>query len=114
MPYIPGHKKAFDTVNFAILLDKLDFYGIRGPCHKLLTSYLANRKQCVELNGNKSSLVDVGCGVFQGSVLGPLLFILYISDMVNALHTTPRLFADDSCLLLLLSLLRFFELKKLP
>ena len=95
-----GIKKAFDTVNLDILLHKPDFYGLRGPCHKLLTSYLTKRKQYVELNGNKLSLVDVGCGVPQGSVLRLLLFILYINDMVNALHTTPRLFANDSCLLL--------------
>ena len=74
--------------------------GIRGPCHKLLKSYFTDRKQYVCLAGIKLSLVDVDCGVPQGSVLGPLLFILYINDTVNALNTTTRRFADDSCLLL--------------
>ena len=94
------YKKAFDTVNFDILLYKLDYYGIRGPCYKLLNSYLNNRKQYDCLSGYKSSLVDIECGVPQGSVLGPLLFILYVSDMRNALQTIPRLFADDTCLFL--------------
>ena len=62
-----------------------------------LKSYLADRKQHVCLGGIKSSLVDVDCGVPERSVLGPLLFILYINNMVNASNTTPRLFADDSC-----------------
>ena len=52
------------------------------------------------MSGYKSSLVDVECGVAQGSVLGPLLFILYVNDMRNALQTLPRLFADDPCLFL--------------
>ena len=77
-------KNAFDTVNFNILLDK---------------SYLTEKKQYVCLAGIKLSLVNVDCGVPQGCVLGPVLFILYINDMVNALNTTPRLFADNSCIL---------------
>ena len=91
-------KKAFDTVKHDILLNKLNYCGIRGPCLKLLTSYLTNRKQYVYLSAYKSSFVDVECGVRQGSVLGPLLFILYVNDMITALHSTPRLFADDTCL----------------
>ena len=83
-----------------ILLYKLDYYGIRGPCYKLLNSYLNNRKQYVCLPGYKSSLVDVECAVPQGSVLGPLLFILYVNDTRNALQTIPRLFADDTRLFL--------------
>ena len=93
-------KKAFDTVKHNILLNKLNYNGIRGPCLKLLTSYLTNRKQYVYLSGYKSSFVDVECGVPQGSVLSPLLFILYVNDMITALHSTPRLFADDTCLFL--------------
>ena len=92
--------KAFDTVNFGILLYKLDYHGICGPCYKLLNCYLNNRKQYVCSSGYKSSLVDVECSVPQGSVLGPLLFILYVNDMRNALQTIPRLFADDICLFL--------------
>ena len=93
-------KKAFDTVKHDILLNKLNYNGIRGPCLKLLTSYLTNRKQYVYLSGYKSSFVDVECGVPQGSVLSRLLFILYVNDMITALHSTPRLFADDTCLFL--------------
>ena len=93
-------KKAFDTINFDMLLHKLDYYGICGPCYKLLNSYLNNRKQYVCLFGYKSSLVDVECSVPQGSVLGLSLFILYVNDMRNVLQTIPRLFADDTCLFL--------------
>ena len=93
-------KKAFDTVKHDILLDKLNYNGILGPCLKLLTSYLTNRKQYVYLSGYKSSFVDVECGVPQGSVLGPILFIFYVNDMITALHCTPRLFTDDTCLFL--------------
>ena len=82
------------------MLNRLNYYGIRGPCLKLLTSHLTNRKQYVYLSGYKSSFIDVECGVPQGSVLGPLLFILYVNDMITALHSTPRLFADDTCLFL--------------
>jgi retron-type reverse transcriptase len=91
-------KKAFDTVNHSILLHKLDHYGIRGVCHKLLSSYLNNRKQYVCISGSISNKVDIEFGVPQGSVLGPLLFILYVNDIQNALNTSPRLFADDTCL----------------
>ena len=104
-------KKAFDTVKHDILLNKLNYYGIRGSCLKLLTSYLTNRKQYVYLSNYKSSFVDVECGVPQGSVLGPLLFILYVNDMTTALHSTPRLFADDICLFLTAK--NTFELEEL-
>ena len=93
-------KKTFDTVKHDILLDKLNYNGIRGPCLKLLTSYLTNRKQYVYLSGYKPSFVDVECGVPQGSVLGPILFIFYVNDMITALYCTPRLFTDDTCLFL--------------
>ena len=78
----------------------MDYYCIRGPRYKLLNSYLNNRKQYVCFSGYKSSLVDVECGVPQGSVLGPLLFILYVNDIRNASQTIPRLLADDTCLFL--------------
>ncbi len=93
-------KSAFDTVNHDILLKKLDHYGIRDNILSLIQSYLTNRKQYVKNGEIESSLLDVVCGVPQGSVLGPLLFILYISDIVNCSNFECFLFADDAGLLL--------------
>ena len=69
-------KKAFDTVNHQILVDKLNFYGIRGIPLAWFTSYLDNRQQYVMVNGHVSSYNNVVCGLPQGSVLGPSLFFL--------------------------------------
>ena len=91
-------KKAFDTVNHKILLKKLDHYGIRGICYKLIQSYLSNRRQIVNFQNCFSSPKLITCGVPQGSILGPLLFLIYINDLTNALHSEPRLYADDTCL----------------
>ena len=89
--------KAFDTVNHSILLHKLDHYGFRGKANQLLESYLTNRKQFVELNNHKSSYKSITCGVPQGSVLGPLLFLIYINDMPNCCPSgNTRIFADDT------------------
>ena len=71
-------KKAFDTVNHKIILKKLYHYGIRGNLNKWFESYLADRSQYVLFNGKTSDTRNVNCGVPQGSILGPLLFILYI------------------------------------
>mgnify|MGYP001553100430 CR=1 FL=1 len=90
-------KKAFDTVNFNILLDKLFHIGIRGNSHALLKSYLVNRKQTVTISSSKSSFKEIICGVPQGSILGPLLFLIYINDLPNALQSSfPIMYADDT------------------
>ena len=69
--------KAFDTVNHEILLDKLQYYGIRGTALKWFQSYLKDRMQCTEIGNTQSNLEYVKCGVPQGSILGPLLFLIY-------------------------------------
>ena len=89
--------KAFDTVDHKILLSKLDHYGIRGIANNLIKSYLCNRKQFVQIGDTKSSLLNINCGVPQGSVLGPLLFLIYVNDIANCNpHGLIRLFADNT------------------
>ena len=91
--------KTFDTVDHEMLLDKMDRYGIRGHANDFFKSYLKNRKQYTVTNGVESYIDDVKCGVPQGSVLGPLLFSLYINDIYRAVgQDYIRLFADDTAL----------------
>ena len=90
-------RKAFDTVNHSILFKKLEHYGVRGMLLEWFISYLIDRKQYVFYNGESSNLKPISCGVPQGSVLGPLLFLIYINDLPN-ISTDLKffLFADDT------------------
>ena len=89
--------KAFDTINHNILLHKLSHYGIRGKALEWFRNYLSGRKQYVSLNDQNSTLKDIKCGVPQGSLLGPLLFIVYINDFCRSSNVLSFiLFADDS------------------
>lgn len=90
-------KKAFDTVDHNILLSKLQCYGIRGLALAWIKSYLTNRRQYVCYNNSNSEQKEIKCGVPQGSILGPLLFILYINDMCEVSKLLDIiLFADDT------------------
>ena len=95
-------KKAFDTVNHKILLSKLNHYGIRGIANDWFKSFLANRTQYTNINGSNSNPEKVMYGVPQGSVLGPLLFIIFINDLnVSIKSSKVHHFADDTNLLLI-------------
>ena len=90
--------KGFDCVNHKILLEKLKFYGIRGLALDFFKSYLTDRQQYTVVNGTMSCLQTILCGVPQGSVLGPLLFLIYTNDICHATNFLICLFADDTCL----------------
>ena len=93
-------KKAFDTVDHTILLSKLKHYGISGTANKWLSSYLTDRQQYVTINGFQSDKRSIKIGVPQGSVLGPLLFLIYINDLNKAISfSSVHHFADDTNLL---------------
>ena len=79
-------------------MKKIQHYGIRGVALKFFESYLKNRQQQTIINGALSGFLTVLCGVPQGSVLGPLLFLLYTNDLANASNFAINLFADDTCL----------------
>ena len=91
--------KAFDKVSHSELLSKLHRIGIGGNLFRVIKSYLTNRKQNVQLGSVKSSLLEITSGVPQGSLLGPLLFFIYVKDLPDGISTLPYMFADDSKLL---------------
>ena len=87
--------KAFDTLSFDILLQKLNYYDIAGDSLKLLVNYLRNRKQYVVFNNHNSEITDIRCGVPQGSILGPLFFSICINDLKNASNKCKFLMYAD-------------------
>ena len=90
--------KAFDKVWYEGILLKLKNYGVKGRLLNILNNYLHNRKQRVVLNGIESNWKEINAGVPQGSVLGPLLFLVYINDLSDGTNSIVRLFADDTSL----------------
>ena len=93
-----GLPKAFDTVYHSILLRKLELYGITDRNYACIKSYLSNRLQCIQIDENsRTEYCVVKWGVPQGSILGPLLFLLHVNDLKNASSVLdPIIFADDT------------------
>jgi 3-polyprenyl-4-hydroxybenzoate decarboxylase len=91
-------QKAFDTVDHRILLSKLGAIGFSNDEVNWFRSYLSSRSQVVDINNHMSSKLDITCGVPQGSILGPLLFLIYVNDMESAVNCNLFLYADDSAL----------------
>ena len=92
--------KCFDSLSHRILLTKLKYLGFNHLAMNWFTSYLRGRKQFVDFNGSKSKFQKINWGIPQGTVMGPLLFLIYTSEIVNIVkHCTPAIFADDTSLL---------------
>ena len=92
-------QKAFDTVDHCVLMHKWEAMGVL--CTLWFYSYLSGRKQCVAVDGLWSDLRDISCGIPQGSILGPLLLLVYINDMYRSVQCQLSLYADDSALIFL-------------
>ena len=92
-------QKAFDTIDHSILLEKMSCLGFAGKTIAWYTSYLTNRSFIVNVGKESSSPGKLSCGVPQGSILGPLLFLLYVNDMPQAVNSELLLYADDTCLI---------------
>ena len=88
-------QKAFDTVNHAIMSDKLGAIGCDDWSVNWFNSYLSNRSQFIDIKGTLSDRGEVTCVVPQGSILGPLLFFIYVNDMESAVDCDLLLYADD-------------------
>ena len=94
--------KVFDTVEHNILLNKLDMYGIKGKNLKWFRSYLANRKQFIKCRDQNTNLEILRCGIPQGSILGLLLFLIFVDDLKNSIKLLdPTMFADDTTFFIL-------------
>lgn len=89
-------KKAFVTVPHRGLIQKLDEYGIRGEVQKWVKAFLTDRNHKVIVNGKRSRKAEVTSGIPQGSVLGPVLFVLYINDLPDVVKSPLLMFADDT------------------
>ena len=92
-------QKAFDAINHKILLDKLLPIGFSKNTISWYDSYLAERHFTVEVANRVSKFANISCGVPQGSILGPLLFLIYVNDMSQAVECDLYLYVDDSCML---------------
>ena len=92
--------KAFDIIDHNVLLHKLNHYGVRGVAHKWFVDYLSNRSQYVQIENTKSEKRSITCGVPQGFILGPLLFLVFVNDIYLSCSANILSFADDTTMYL--------------